>query len=218
MIEVILPPVLGAFIGYSTNWLAIKMIFRPFEPKYIFGVRVPFTPGLIPKSKEEISRKIAKTIVSHLLTAEKLHTLFDNEDFKDSLHQTVNKIVDRSFEDLIESLKKSLSEEISIGFIQGMIDSLSERIKEKVKPKITEKLSSHIESGIEDYLREDFITVLSKLDLENLIYNTLMEVEIQTLEEIILGFSKRQLNYITNLGGFIGFIIGIFQVILTKIF
>ncbi|MEZ0324017.1 MAG: DUF445 family protein [Hydrogenothermaceae bacterium] len=218
MIDILLSPVVGAFIGYFTNWLAIKMIFRPFEPKYIFGIRIPFTPGLIPKSKGEISRKIAKTIVSHLLTTEKLHVLFDNEDFKNSLNQTVNKIVDKAFEDLIESFKKSLSDEVKIGFIQGMITNLSERLKEKLKPKITEKLSSHIESGVEDYLKGDFITVLAKIDLEGMIYDTLMEVDIQTLEEIILGFSKKQLKYITNLGGVLGFIIGVFQVILSKIF
>lgn len=204
-------PALGAFIGYSTNWLAIKMIFRPLQPKYLFNVRIPFTPGLIPKSKEEISRKIAITITYHLLNPEKLHRLFDSQDFKGSLDKTINDIVDKAFDDVVEDIKNYISQDVII--IQRFIGNLSDRLKAKVKPKITEKLSSHVESGIEKYLREDFIDVLRGLDIENLIYQSLMEVDIQTLEEIILGFSKKQLRYITNLGGVIGFFIGILQLI-----
>ncbi len=49
----IIGALIGAVIGYITNWLAIKMLFRPREAKYIFGMKLPFTPGLIPKEKVE---------------------------------------------------------------------------------------------------------------------------------------------------------------------
>ena len=45
----LLGPIIGGVIGYSTNWLAIKMMFRPHKAKYIFGMKIPFTPGLMPK-------------------------------------------------------------------------------------------------------------------------------------------------------------------------
>ncbi len=45
--------IIGGIIGYLTNWIAIKMLFRPYEEKRIFGMKVPFTPGLIPKEKLE---------------------------------------------------------------------------------------------------------------------------------------------------------------------
>lgn len=44
-------PLIGGFIGYITNALDIRMLFRPHSPKYVFGIHVPFTPGIIPKEK-----------------------------------------------------------------------------------------------------------------------------------------------------------------------
>lgn len=217
MTEFIIPPILGAFIGYSTNWLAIKMIFRPFEPKYIFGYRVPFTPGLIPRSRKEIARKISITITLHILNPEKLSSLFNNDIFRDSLHLTVDNIVDKAIDNIIDNLKNQFSEEFSFPFLQNMINNISNRIKEKVRYRLADLLSENIEKEIDRYLREDFIEVLKSLDIENLIFQTLMEVDIQTLEYIILGFSKRQLNYITNIGAVIGFFIGILQLLITYV-
>jgi uncharacterized membrane protein YheB (UPF0754 family) len=71
-INIILTPVVGAVIGYFTNWLAIKMLFRPHEAKYIGKYRLPFTPGLIPKERARLTKKIAQTVETHLLTAEVL--------------------------------------------------------------------------------------------------------------------------------------------------
>lgn len=217
MIDYLIPPILGALIGYSTNWLAIKMIFRPFEPKYIFGKRLPFTPGLIPRNREEIARKVATTITSHLLSPEKLHRLFDNQQFKDSLQETVSNIVDKAFDNILENLKKSISQDTTITFIQNILNSLSDKLKERIKPKLKEIVAQNIEVEIERYLKEDFIKVLQELKVEELIYKTLVEVDIQTLEHIILGFSRKQLNYITNLGGVIGFCIGALQVFMTRV-
>ena len=49
ILKMLSAPLLGALIGYITNWLAVKMLFRPREAKYLFGHRIPFTPGVIPK-------------------------------------------------------------------------------------------------------------------------------------------------------------------------
>ncbi|MFW6049396.1 MAG: DUF445 domain-containing protein, partial [Candidatus Bipolaricaulota bacterium] len=54
----VLVPVVASVIGYSTNWIAIKMLFRPLQEKRVFGFRVPFTPGLVPRRKNEIAENI----------------------------------------------------------------------------------------------------------------------------------------------------------------
>jgi len=68
----IIPPLVGGIIALSTNWLAIKMLFRPHRAKYIFGFRIPFTPGLIPKERVRLIQKLAETASTHLLTPEVL--------------------------------------------------------------------------------------------------------------------------------------------------
>ena len=69
------PPILGGLIGYYTNDIAIKMLFRPYKPVYIFGKKVPFTPGLIPSNQERLGQNIANAIMKSLLTPEELQNL-----------------------------------------------------------------------------------------------------------------------------------------------
>ncbi len=69
------PPVLGGIIGYFTNDIAIKMLFRPYRAIYIAGRRVPFTPGLIPRNQERLALNISDTIMGSLLTPQELQNL-----------------------------------------------------------------------------------------------------------------------------------------------
>lgn len=69
-VNMILKPFLGAIIGYSTNWLAIKMLFKPHAAKYIGKVRIPFTPGLIPRERDRIARSLGTAVGERLLTEE----------------------------------------------------------------------------------------------------------------------------------------------------
>ncbi len=68
--KILAAPMTGAIIGYCTNWLAVKMLFRPREEKYIFGFKVPFTPGVIPKGKKRLAAAVSKVVNEQLLTKE----------------------------------------------------------------------------------------------------------------------------------------------------
>lgn len=72
---VFLPPVLGGVIGYFTNDIAIKMLFRPYKPKYLLGQKLPFTPGLIPSNQARLAKKVSDVIMRSLLTPEELQKL-----------------------------------------------------------------------------------------------------------------------------------------------
>ncbi|MDX2241855.1 MAG: DUF445 family protein [Leptolyngbyaceae cyanobacterium bins.302] len=69
------PPVVGGVIGYFTNDIAIRMLFRPYRAYVIAGKRVPFTPGLIPRNQERLAKRISDTIMGSLLTPEELQKL-----------------------------------------------------------------------------------------------------------------------------------------------
>lgn len=76
----LLGPVTGAVIGYFTNWLAIKMMFRPHQPKHLFGMQLPFTPGLIPKERGRIAEAIGSSISENLMNKEVLEKNLLSED------------------------------------------------------------------------------------------------------------------------------------------
>ena len=76
----LLGPVTGGIIGYFTNWLAIKMMFRPHQAKYILGIKIPFTPGLIPKERGRIAEAVGVSISENLMNKEVLEKNLLSED------------------------------------------------------------------------------------------------------------------------------------------
>lgn len=95
----IVNPIVGAIIGYFTNWLAIKMLFRPYKQKKLFGYPLPFTPGLIPKERRRLAEKMGETVGKYLLTDQILTEAFANSDFEHS--------IDRFIDDGIYKLRTS---------------------------------------------------------------------------------------------------------------
>lgn len=79
------PPLVGAFIGYLTNMVAIKMLFRPLRAWRIFGIRVPFTPGVIPSKREDLAVNMGEMVGEHLLTSKEIGQALANESFQTHL-------------------------------------------------------------------------------------------------------------------------------------
>lgn len=81
-INLLAGPVVGALIGYATNFLAVKMLFRPLNPIRIGNFILPFTPGIIPKRKEELAKALGKTVGHNLLTSEDIGNMFLTEEIR----------------------------------------------------------------------------------------------------------------------------------------
>ncbi|WP_338780800.1 DUF445 family protein [Metabacillus sp. FJAT-52054] len=84
---------IGAAIGGITNHLAIQMLFRPYNPVYVFGKRLPFTPGLIPKRRDQMAEQMGKMVIEHLLTAESLKKKIIDSSFGQALENWAEKMV-----------------------------------------------------------------------------------------------------------------------------
>ena len=78
----LLGALIGAIIGYFTNWLAIKMLFKPRTEKRIGGIKVPFTPGLIPKEKARIAKSVAESVGEHLINKESISKTLNKPEVK----------------------------------------------------------------------------------------------------------------------------------------
>ncbi len=85
----LLPPVLGALIGYITNRIAIQMLFRPRASKHIFRVHIPLTPGIIPKSRDELALNMGQLVARELLSPDTIRAQLDNMELRASLKQWI---------------------------------------------------------------------------------------------------------------------------------
>lgn len=90
-IKILILVVFGSFIGGLTNSIAIKMLFRPYEAKYIGKWKVPFTPGVIPKRRDQLAIQLGQLVVNHLLTIESIQLKLQDQGLKQQVQQKVNK-------------------------------------------------------------------------------------------------------------------------------
>ncbi|NLX18241.1 MAG: DUF445 family protein, partial [Desulfobulbus sp.] len=90
-------PCIGAFIGYLTNKVAIRMLFRPLRPWHLFGLRVPMTPGIIPAKRRELAVNIGKMVGRHLLTSTDIGSAISKEPFQEHLISLAEKKVGEIF-------------------------------------------------------------------------------------------------------------------------
>ena len=118
--------IIGAVIGYLTNWLAIKMLFRPHEEKRIFGIKVPFTPGLIPKEQKRIAASVGSAVGEYLLTEE---TIINNLR-SDKVQEHIRTSLKRKVNDICES-KRTIGDSFSF-ILKDNYEKVAEFIKGKI--------------------------------------------------------------------------------------
>ncbi len=111
----IVPPVTGAIIGYFTNAVAIKMLFRPLTEKRLFGFRVPFTPGILPKQRHELAKSIGRMVERELLTPEIVRQRLARQDVRDSFLRTISNFTAKTFSTPLKDFLKSLETASDVG-------------------------------------------------------------------------------------------------------
>lgn len=86
-------PVVGAVIGYITNDIAIRMLFRPHQAKYVMGIHIPFTPGIIPKEKNRIAAAIGKAVSENLMNREVLEQSLLSDEMQGKIGNAIDEFV-----------------------------------------------------------------------------------------------------------------------------
>ncbi|HEY4543833.1 MAG TPA: DUF445 family protein, partial [Tissierellaceae bacterium] len=109
----LIPAIIGSIIGYFTNWIAIRMLFRPYTEKRIFGFKIPFTPGLIPKERYRVARSVGDTVGNYLLTKEQFEQLLKEEKTSNALKDLLISKRD-SYSDKDKKIKEVLNKYTSL--------------------------------------------------------------------------------------------------------
>ncbi|MFR6276302.1 MAG: DUF445 domain-containing protein [Blautia sp.] len=78
-------PLIGAVIGYCTNYIAVKMLFRPLYPVKIGNWTLPFTPGIIPRGKSRLAKALGSAVGDHLITKQDLEDMLLSDGVKNTI-------------------------------------------------------------------------------------------------------------------------------------
>ncbi|MCY6484915.1 DUF445 family protein [Clostridium aestuarii] len=220
--------IIGACIGYVTNWLAIKMLFRPYTEKRILGIKVPFTPGLIPKEKDRMAKSVGAAIGNHLLTKETMVKYLSdngmNEKFKSwsqnkvieiiqsgiSIGEGIKNILGQKYEDFISFIKIKLTKLI-------ILHIRKEKFKEEVENIVIDTLKKELSKNPNSILQSDFYKEIKQnlieqanayknseefnIAIQKIIKNKLSEIENidKNLEDVIpISFISTVKVYVYN--------------------
>ena len=181
----LLPPVIGAIIGWFTNKVAIWMLFNPKKGKRVFGLRVPFTPGLIPRDQILIAKSLGTLIEEKLINPEEIDSRITKEDVNGKIKELMDRVVEKNMGKL--------------AFL--MPEAAMYHIKKFFAPKISE------------LVKDELFNFLDLINFKQIVEDKMSSFPIEELEEAIKGVTRRHLNYIVHLGGVLGFIIGLVQVV-----
>ena len=198
MKQLLVMVLISGAIGWITNWVAIKMLFRPHR-EINFGLFK--IQGLIPKRKAEIGTGIANIIQNELISVKDVISNIDRDEFSKRLNRLIDDVLDKN-------LKKKVKEKfplLQMFFTDKVAKDIGNTIKDIVmenQEKIFEIFSNYAEENI---------------DFEIIISDKISNFSLDKLEEIITLLAKRELKHIEVIGAILGMIIGAVQYLITLI-
>ncbi len=230
-------PLIGAGIGYITNWIAVKMLFRPLKPIKIGNFKIPFTPGIIPKNKERLAESIGDTISNDLLGQDDLKKALLSNDIKDKIKNNIELFTislqnnDSTIEDLlnsyigldnyepiIEKIKGSLTSSIHKTIIEANLGNI---VAEQIEITAKEKLKGSVLGILGGNSIVSSITSNISVKLNQYIKNEGQALISQMVEKEINTYTSKQIKTIfsnINNSTLTSIIINIYEeIILNKI-
>ena len=166
ILQYIAGPVIGAAIGYCTNFIAVKMLFHPKKEIKVFGHRLPFTPGAIPKGQPRLAKSVGDAVGKNLITQVDIENKLLSDELAeiiadsapDKLSLSVNDLFGGLPEDEVESKKEAVSRKIAGAIAQAVSQvDISAVIAQKAPEIIKAKLNNPM---IEMFLTEELLQTL----------------------------------------------------------
>jgi uncharacterized membrane protein YheB (UPF0754 family) len=121
------PSLVGAAIGFITNVVAIKMLFRPLKEIRVFGVRLPFTPGILPRQRRKLADSIGAMVERELLTPDIIRQRLQREDVREGIKNSISRYTGQflclPLETLLEPAPVSPLKDLALSIFRGFISS-----------------------------------------------------------------------------------------------
>ena len=191
-------PLIGALIGWLTNYIAIKMLFHPRKEVRIFFIPVQ---GVFPKRQKDLARKLGHIISEELVSVEDLTTHLKEKATSEAilnhiaqrLEEGIASRLPRAFPMLAMFMSSDMTEKIK-DFLLGQIGSLNEELIDKLSYELEEELDVH-------RIVEEKVAAFST----------------DKLEEILFSIMRREFKFVEMVGAVLGFLIGVAQILLLSL-
>ncbi|MBI34371.1 MAG: DUF445 domain-containing protein [Flavobacteriales bacterium] len=187
-------PFIGAITGWVTNWIAVKMLFHPKEPKNFFFFKVQ---GVFPKRQKVMAEKLGHIVASELF----------------SIDDVVSKMKSSDNQEVIAFVENKIDDFINVKLVASMpmlAMFLNDDLKSKIKSTLLTEITDVIPGVIDSYADK----LKSEIDVKSVVYDKVVNFSSDKLEEILYSIMKKEFKFIELLGGILGFLIGLIQLII----
>lgn len=194
-LNIILIPVISGLIGWFTNWIAIVMLFRPTKKVRILFFNIQ---GVFPKNQQRVAEKIGNMVSSELFSSKDIRQRMEHPDNLDTIRNAVEIKID-------EYLNVTFAKNYPITSI-----FVGKNRKNKIKDDLIYEVEKVAPEVIEHYVQN----IERELNVEEIVRKKVAELPPDKLEELLKSILQKEFRFIEYIGGVIGLLIGIVQVVL----
>ena len=218
----------GAVIGYVTNYIAIKLLFRPYKPIKFFNVTI-FPQGVIPREKEALAQKVGNLVKEYILSEEEIKKIVTSDEVKKEirlfLEKKIEEFLSQDITDLIpkNEFAKNLAE-----FVDNLIKTKFPMFAAFVNKEQIERIFTELELGIklnkfvkkdkllkkllleiEVFLEKELPKILLKAQIDKIVAQKVASFDEKKLEDMLFSLMQKHFGFINFAGAFLGGIIGV---------
>ena len=202
-LDIIIDPIIGTVIGFGTNFIAVKMLFRPYKPVKIGKFILPFTPGVIPKRREKLALALGNAISDQLFTSDDIKKIFLSDNVKELVINGMIKEITNNDLSIKEILKENISEEKYIYIRKKIALCISKKICDGlINMNIGEVIATEGAKSIKEKIRGNFFgNFISDDFIMSIVGSTGKKVEDyikENGEEKILPYVDKEIEDIMN--------------------
>lgn len=190
-------PVISAFIGWMTNYIAVKMLFHPRKKVRILFFNIQ---GVFPKRQKKLAEKLGEIVSSELLSGKDIQALITNPNNTTVLTKELENKID-------VFIQKKLPEKLPM---LGMF--LNDSLKNTIKQTLLDEFNDSLPEMLSVFGKN----ISNQADIKTTVYNKVVSFSTDKLESILYGIMKKEFKFIEILGAILGFIIGLIQIVLIE--
>jgi uncharacterized membrane protein YheB (UPF0754 family) len=220
----------GAIIGYVTNYVAIKLLFRPYKPLKIGAITI-FPQGIIPREKKSLAKKVGNVVKVYILSEQEIKKIIASEEVKLEINNFLDEKIDlilskevtefMSKEEIIQRLSQFIEKFVAVKFPvfasfvnANMIKSVFESVDFNVKINSLingDKSKEIIKEEIFQFLDEEVPKIFIKANIDKIVEERVASFDEKTLEDMLFSLMKKHFSFINFAGAALGGIIGFVQ-------
>jgi uncharacterized membrane protein YheB (UPF0754 family) len=185
-------PFIAALIGWMTNYIAVKMLFHPKEPKKFIGITFQ---GVFPKRQHALAEKLGQLVADELFSISDVSAKIKEFATSDEAMNEVGKRIEMTIRNKLVQAFPMLAMFLS--------DEMVEKVTGLFKNELKDFLSA-TSQGMGEKLEEN-------LNVQEMVKERVNAFSSEKLEELLNQLMKKEFKFIELVGAILGFFIGCIQ-------